>query len=164
MLPWKDSSLWSWLQTLSFASQRFSGNLIERLHSSLPPILWYFFLLRNSNFKHFWPSTKFIKSKGHFEYTHHPLLPPFKKTTHPQPKLSTIHLTTSHQQLHPHSHRSVLNGNFSAVGWSTGISWTHAGYHSQRIAEGFGHTSGRKWDKVGKCQLLFSVFFHRVLK
>lgn len=153
MLPWKDSSLWSWPQTLPFASQRFSENLIERLHSSLPPsmgsfcippvrtpILWYCFFLRNSNFKHFWPSTKFIKSKGHLNT--HITSPPIKKKQHvPTPNFrpSTYRLRIIN---FTHIATQASEWNFSTVG-STGISWTHQ-VPSQSIAE----VLGTQWKEV----------------
>ena len=164
MLPWKDSSLWGWPQTLPFANQRFSGNLIERLHSSLPPILWYFFLLRNSNFKHFWPSTKLTKSKGHFEYTH-PFSSPLKKKQH----VPTPNFRPSTDRLHINNfthviHLKRLNGTFSAVG-STGISSidpTQGTIPPAHRGRKFWAHSGRKWDKVGKSAVALSGFFHRV--
>ena len=167
MLPWKDSSLWSWPQTLPFASQRFSENLIERLHSSLPPSMGSFCIPPWKN-----PYSVILLLPPKFQlqtflhqaqnsqnqkviWIHTSFLPPLKKQHVPTPNFRP-----STYQLHPHSHLKGLNGTFSAVG-STGISSkTPAGYHHPSASRKvLGHTSGRKCDKVGKSAVALSVFF-----
>lgn len=178
MLPWKDSSLWSWPQTLPFASQRFSGNLIERFHSSQPPSMGSFCIppvkeplfcdtasyseIPTSNI--FDQEEKNHKIKRSFEYTHHPLLsPPSKKNN-----------TSPPQNFRPSTYRLHIN-NFThvihrSVWMELSPRWDPLAYHGP--TQGTIPSASRnvlkahKWKEEGDREVTgvaLLVFFHRVL-